>query len=214
MSSDYAAIYDKVPDTILSHDDDSNSKKLWTIYAERMQAIQTIIDDLHYIRQIEEQSGTILDLIGEILHEERTGDDETYKTNLLISFVKLFCSGGIESLQKVLSYLLGDDLLGIYYASDISEATSLPLLLDGSWSLDGSFYLWGEYYEDTRNIENLPLLLDGSWSLDGSYYLSASYSRPAQYVLCIDRDSELIATVKKMIPSIKTAGIGFRIKEI
>lgn len=177
---DFRDLYDLVPDSVFSHRTESPFRKLWNIYSERMNALRQIADEMYFIRDIEMQEGKILDLIGEIVREKRSGNDSEYKMMLMIAFAKLFCSGSIDSLQDILRSVAGDDFIGIFLSTETQDA----------------------------------IKLDGSWKLNGIFYLCGTDARAAFYSVHVKKGCSCINIINKILPLLKIGGIGFWIVEV
>jgi len=136
-------LIEKLPDSIYAVEQGSNNRKLWNMFAVRLDELDKVFGDIQLLTDPVINSGVQLDLLGKILRCFRKGQsDLKYLKYLLVSMRKYQSSGSISDLNEILNALLGDDFLYIkdMNESDIYEAK----FLDGSSYLDGSFFLTGD----------------------------------------------------------------------
>jgi hypothetical protein len=126
------------PSSILSKDSNSNLGKLYSAYAEQLDEIKIALGDLYLINNIKDQSGYNLDRIGELLNEPRGGMlDERYRLFLTIAIMKRLSRGDINSINSISSLILEDSILLR------EEFDGVPIYVDGSRIVDGSWYVSG-----------------------------------------------------------------------
>lgn len=204
-----------LPNTIYSRS--GNIKKLFELYASWLNEIDEIFEELRYVRNIENQQGILLDLIGEILREKRHGYDDTfYRIYLSIAIQKLLCSGSIESLQIVLNAILGEELIGVYELTpDYHDSlyNDKRIYTDGSKYLDGSYYLSGEPPEGS--FSPYEIWLNGEYYLDGTYYLSGTIFQPCMFevVVASSINNATLNYINNIMAHIKPAGVRYRIRK-
>lgn len=212
----YSEIIQLLPNTIYSRS--GNIKKLFELFAGELNNLYATFEELRYVRDIENQQGVVLDLIGEILREKRFGyDDISYRLYLSIAIQKLLCSGSIESLQTVLRAILDDDFVGIYELTpDYQDFlySDKRIYTDGNRYLDGSYYLAGEPPEGSSSPYEM--WLDGEYYLDGTYYLSGTIFQPGmiEVVVVSSISDVLLNYVNSIMAYIKPAGVRYRIRKL
>lgn len=132
-----------LPASLFDLTDNEDNAKFWSIFSDQMDELDEVFIDLKYIRDIQSQSGVVLDLIGEMLWEKRDGKlDTEYQIYLTIAIQKMLCSGAEPDISNVFRALLGDYFIGVRdLYPDAPEATGIDLYLDGSWYLNGDYYL-------------------------------------------------------------------------
>jgi hypothetical protein len=182
-----------LPNSILKFGTGSNNRKLWTLFANQIDEIDQMFEDMLLLRDISSQSGAILDLIGKILHEKRNGKtDVSYRIYLTIAIMKMLSNGSIPILNNIFRAVLEDDFIGIrnLYPSQESQ----------SWGSDTEYQFW----------------LDGTWYLDGIYMLAGNVFQPAFFEVRINAGtSETLKTyLKEIITHIKGGGISYRFIEV
>lgn len=182
-----------LPNSILKINAGSNNYKLWKLFADQMDEIDQVFEDMHLVRSIMTQSGAILDLIGKILHESRNGrNDASYRIYLTIAIMKMLSNGSIPILNNIFRAVLGDDFLGIrnLYINQQNR----------SWGNDPEYHLW----------------LNGTWYLDGLYMLSERVFQPAFFEIRIKATTpEALKTyLKEIITHVKGGGILYRFLEV
>ncbi len=213
----------KLPDSIYDVRLSSNNAKIWSIFATKMDEVEEVFHDLRLIDEITLGEGVLLDLIGEIVRENRQGhDDETYKVYLMIALKKWFSSGSIEDMNDIIRSILGDDFIKINELTPDNESSLLVdtrVNFNGSWYLDGSVFLSGQYPAGDPREKMSPHVtyLDGSWYLDGGFYLSGTIFQPAFIEVVIKSTTPQInkeyLTRILNYKSIKAVGIKSRIME-
>lgn len=132
-----------LPPSAFDLSEDGDNAKFWSVFASQMDELSAIFTDLKTVRDFQTRSGTILDLLGGMLWEPRDGkQDDEYKVYLAVAIQKMLCSGAEPDISNVFRSLLGDYFLGLrdLYPEAI-EAQGMELYLDGSWYLDGTFYV-------------------------------------------------------------------------
>lgn len=198
-----------LPNSIYKTGPESVNYKLWTLFADQMDELDTVFSDLALLADYPSQEGVLLDLAGKILRENRQGrSDQEYIKFLYIALKKYLSSGSIPYLNEICSLLLGDDFR---FIRDLNFGTGEnDLMLDGSWYLDDSTYLSGD--EGNPDIT----WLDGSWYLDGSNYLSGDIYQPRLFEVVVNAgiDASLMATLTILIKSCRGAGIKALIREL
>jgi hypothetical protein len=182
-----------LPNSILKINAGSNNYKLWKLFADQIDEVDQVFEDLRLVRNINSQAGVILDLIGKILHENRNGrNDASYRIYLTIAIMKMLSNGSIPILNNIFRAVLGDDFLGIrnLYPSQQSRA----------WGNDLEYHSW----------------LNGTWYLDGLYMLSELVYQPAFFEIRIKAGtSETLKTyLKEIITHVKGGGILYRFVEV
>ncbi|MBN2157932.1 MAG: hypothetical protein JW807_00950 [Spirochaetes bacterium] len=181
------------PDSILDIKTGSNNEKLWKLFANQMDEIDRVFEDMRLVRDFLSQSGVILDLIGEIVHEKRNGkDDPAYRIYLAIAIKKMLSNGSIDILNDIVLSILEDDFIGIreLYPSQINQP----------WGEDLEYQLW----------------LDGTWYLDGRYMLAGNVFQPAFFEIRLNESTpeNLKSYISNIIAHTKGGGIAYQIKEV
>lgn len=186
----YNDILTLLPDSIYTTKSGSNNQKRWALFANQLNEVEAVFDDLRMIYDINSQSGAVLDLIGEILREPRNGvNDDAYIIYLILALQKLLCNGSIPALQDVLRAIAGDDFIGV-------------------WDLTP-----GEEFEDMSPHENY---LNGAFYLDGSFFLSGTVFQSGYIdVVCKNSISpDILDYITKVMNIIKSAGVKYRIRQV
>ena len=133
----------KLPPSVFDLSEDGDNAKFWSIFATQMEELSEVFSDMKTVRDFQTRSGTILDLLGEMLWEPRDGkQDAEYRVYLAVAIQKMLCSGAEPDIANVFRSLLSDYFLGLrdLYPEAI-EVPGIDLYLDGSWYLDGTFYV-------------------------------------------------------------------------
>lgn len=201
-----------LPDSIFQTDSGSNNYKLWKLFAEEMDGIDNVFNDLSLLADYPSRTGAVLDLLGKILRESRRGRaDADYIRFLYIAIKKYLSNGSIPDLTEICSLLLGDEFIYIrdlnYEANEdcIDEA-----FLDGSWYFDDTAYL-------SLDSENPDLTwLDDSWYLDGGNYLSGDIYQPGLFEVVIAESvtDSMCEILGEMIRTCRMPGIAAQIRKL
>lgn len=204
-----------LPDSIYNRE--GNIKKLLDLFVSQLSSIDEVLQGLSMIRDINNANGAVLDLIGEILRENRKGyDDASYRLFLLIAVQKLLCNGSLSSMANILHAILKDDLIGVWELTPQDKQylyIDRKSYIDGSWFLDGTRWLSGEQESINSPYE---IYLDGSSCLDGNWYLSHTVFQPAFFEIvvadAVTEDS--IQYINNIVHYIKPAGVRYRIRKL
>lgn len=204
----YIDYIELLPDSIYDTNSGSNNYKLWSLFAEQMEELDTAFNDIADLLNYSNLSGAALDLIGKIIRESRQGRvDSEYIKYITISVMKYMSTGAIEALNQICRMVLGENFL---YVRELYEAQGSDIiLLDGFYYLDGSVYLCGAAESPGA------LFLDGSWFLNGSDYLKGDIYQPAffEVVVITGTSTELKTFIVDVITKARGAAIKFRIRE-
>lgn len=130
------------PSSILNKDANSNLGKLYSVFATGHDELLNAVEPFYLINNIKEQTGKNLDRIGEILGQPRDGMlDDRYKLYLIIAIQKRLSRGDINSINSISTLILEESLL------IREEFKGVPIFLDGTRILDGSWRLSGSTTE-------------------------------------------------------------------
>lgn len=214
--SSYSELVCFLPDSVYIREESSNNYKLWDIFAQALNEIEMHIESFRLIRDIDKQSGLILDLIGEILRESREGkDDITYKLYLMVALQKIFCSGSISMLQNVLRLVAGNSFIGVWELTPGNKDllySDERVYTDGTRYMDGTYYLSGEM--PNGGMSPYETYLDGGFYLDGSFFLSGDVFQPG-FIECVfssSINSDILNLIIRILNFIKPAGVKYRIR--
>ena len=112
----------KLPDSIFAIDESSNNYKLWKLFAFYMDELDEVFNTLKLMSDINKNSGTVLDMIGKILRQDRRGwGDDKYIQYLYVEIRRFQCSGSIPDLNEICILLAGDEFR---YIRDMNEPES------------------------------------------------------------------------------------------
>lgn len=182
----HSGLFNLLPESILTKSPDSTNAKMWHLFSSQMDELESVLESIRLVREIDSMEGKVLDLIGEIVRENRDGkDDATYRIYLAIAIRRAQNDCSIENLNDIIRLILGSYYIGIIDHS--------------SWVNHGE-----------------TLFLDGTWYLDGGYLLSGSSFQFAHFEIRIKVDSSpsLKIYLETILPFIKGAGIAFHIREV
>ncbi len=186
MSQIYDQIFALTPDSVYDVSDSSNNWKLWNLFSKQMSEIDDVFSDMRYLHDPDKQSGAVLDLIGEIRRETRSGQDDVgYRIFLAIAIQKLLCGGSVPELQEVLKAIAGDEFVSVIEV-DYAPEDNAALYLDGGFYLTGEFYLFG----DTRQPKHIEIILKDTIS------------------------DSLFTYISSLIDYVKSAGTHYRIRSV
>ena len=182
-----------LPNSILNIETDTYIEKHWQLFIDQLAELNQVFEDMRLVRDFMSQEGVLLDLIGEIVHEKRNGnDDPTYKIYLGIAIKKLLSDGSIDTLNDIILSILEDDFIGIreLYPSQINQP----------WGNDPEYQFW----------------LDGSRYLDGRFMLAGNVFQPAFFEVRIKATTpeSLKTYLRNIMAHIKAAGIAYQIVEV
>lgn len=119
------------PPSILSKETGTTQAKLLSPFADQLDELRVVFDDMLTLYQISVMTSTNLDQLGKLLNETRKGrDDATYRIFLEIAIKKLLSRGDIFSLNEIAAALgfTNINILEMY---------------DGGGRLDGTGFLDG-----------------------------------------------------------------------
>lgn len=106
-----------------------NIIKILEIVFDQCEFLENVFDDLKNILDIENQSGSVLDLIGDIISEKRNGlNDYDYKKQIKFAIFKNTSRGFVVDIIKIIKFLTNANLV-VY--SDNPPA-SYTIYTDGS----------------------------------------------------------------------------------
>lgn len=176
----YAQFVEKFPQSILNRRSDSNSGKLWNIFAPQYEELQTILDAFKDLLYIYAQSGRTLDDIGTLVNETRRGgdSDDTFRIFLAIAIAKKISRGTVPDLVEIGKLIPGEGGLGF--------------MVDELWDKEGSVYF------------------DGESLLDGTEPLDPGEARPASVLVELDGLIENLPTpllLADAVDDIRAAGV-------
>ncbi len=131
-----------LPPSVFDLSSTGDNVKFWSLFAGQMDELDTVFEDLRYARDIQKRAGVILDLIGEMSWCKRDGRaDAAYRIYLTIAIQKMFCSCSVDDISTVFKAIFGEYFLGLRELYPGSSDNAGDLYLDGSWFLDGFYYL-------------------------------------------------------------------------
>jgi hypothetical protein len=176
----YAQFVERFPQSILNRRSDSNSGKLWNIFAPQYEELQTILDAFKDLLYIYAQSGRTLDDIGTLVNETRRGgdSDETFRIFLAIAIAKKISRGTVPDMVEIGKLIPGEGGLGF--------------MVDELWDKAGSVYF------------------DGESLLDGTEPLDPGEARPASVLVELDGLIENLPTpllLADAVDDIRAAGV-------
>ena len=183
MTQEYLQL---LPSSLFDLTADGDNDKFFRPFAEQMSEVDSVFEDIRNARDIQLQSGEVLNLIGEMVWEKRDGKlDDDYRIYLTIAIQKMLCSGAEPNIASVFRSLLGDVFIGVR-----------------------------DLYPGCPDMPGVDLYLDGSWYLDGTYYAGeGSVRKPAFFDVAISSltSDSLKNLCAKIITHLKGAGIACKI---
>lgn len=103
----FIEIINQIPNTIYSRDPDSDIIKLFTLYSESFDELKSVIDDLSELKEIQIQTGAVLDEIGKIVKESRRNlMDEEYRGFLHIAIQRNRSSGSLKTISQLVRLVI------------------------------------------------------------------------------------------------------------
>ena len=141
-----------LPKEVLLPELDTTQGKLWQIWSDQCDDLNTAIEEVRLVLDINAYDGINLDRLGTLLREARKGkDDDEYRLFLQLAIQRIWSKGDINSINE-LAQALGYENINIleYFGEPLLDGT---LLLDGTWLLDGErtpaqFYFFRELNVD------------------------------------------------------------------
>jgi len=179
-------------------DPNSNTGKLLNLAAKELEAIRAATTLTKAFRDIDQATGATLDRIGRNVLEDR-GDknDVDYRKFIKIKIVANLSGGEIETINEVLSVLMGDAYLGLRETWNLVSYGNEPAALAIRYDDEILYEDIDKEYEDLENdpwFLNGAFLLDGTRSLDGglTYDPQETFSARIQTVQRIQEASRRI----------------------
>ena len=157
---------EKIPDTF-SKKKESKTAKLFKLIADEMESLKDTLETIQSYRDIDQAQGQALDRIGDNVNEQRRGNNDfDYRTFIKTNIIANRSKGDIETINEVLSVLMGDSYLGLrelwnderYDNEDAAIAIRMRNLDD--------------LIEYKQEHETEPWYLDGSYLFDGTKKLN------------------------------------------
>lgn len=150
-------ILKKYPPSLFDQDSESEIGKKWQAELELLNETRSVLESIYGITDYRIQNGAVLDLIGKNLKQARNGtDDFRYRIFLSIARQKRKSKGDIFSMNEIGSQILAGT--GTLY--EIRELCygGVPMLLDGSLTLNGEYPLSG----NTKRPATIEVIFTGS----------------------------------------------------
>lgn len=182
-------------------DPTSNIGKLLSVIDLEIASIKAVFEKIELYRRIDNATGVTLDNIGKnVLQERGAMDDVTYRLYLKTKIRANLSGGQIETLNDVLSVLLGDNFLFIREVWNDPTYGNEPAAIEIQYV---NFFqdIRNQYKDlvDDRIYFNARLKFDGSRKFDGGYKFI--YSEHEQEII------NAMAETKKMMKLIKAGGV-------
>lgn len=100
----------RFPQSILNISETSNLGKLWKIFSDELDEIETALAQMYYIYDIDTMEGTSLDQIGKNLNYARTAaqSDVLYRLYLQIAILEKLSGGSNSDLTEIISLVIPD----------------------------------------------------------------------------------------------------------
>lgn len=147
----------KQPASYLNRSLLSNSGKDWFVYSEKFEEVREIFESLKYILDYSQQSGIVLDKIGENYRQKRNlMTDSKYRIFLAIALQKSLSKGDIFSMNEVCSKILMES--GTLYKIEELCYLGDTLFLDGSFTLNGELPFSGT----TKRPKTIKIIFSGN----------------------------------------------------
>jgi hypothetical protein len=133
MMTSFYDLLDKIPSSLYCKDPDSDLVKLFKLYSDEFDELKRVSDDLAILKEIKTQKGDVLDELGKILKEPRSGmTDEEYRRFLYKAIQKNISSGSLKSVIQ-----MADILTERHYKIREMYSVVEDQLLDGQIFLNG-----------------------------------------------------------------------------
>lgn len=182
-------------------DPTSNIRKLLSIVDVEIDELRKAIETVELYRKIDNATGVTLDNIGKnVLQERGSMDDVSYRMYLKIKIRANLSGGQIETLNDVLSVLLGDNFLTVREVWNNPTYGNEPAAVEVRYV--NFFQGIRDQYKgliDDRIFFDGRLKFDGSRKFDGGYKFI--YSDVEQKIL------DAMNETKKMMSFIKAGGV-------
>lgn len=182
-------------------DPTSNIGKLLSIIDNEIASIKETLEKIELYRRIDNATGITLDNIGKnVLQERGAMDDVTYRMYLKVKIRANLSGGQIETLNDILSFLLGDNFLSIREVWNDATYGNEPGAVEVRYV--NFFQDIRDQYKgliDDQIFFNGRLKFDGSRKFDGGYKFV--YSDTEQRII------DAMTETKKMMRYIKAGGV-------
>ena len=129
----------RLPKEILRPDADTTQAKLWALFADQVDELEAVNEQVRILYSIADNEGANLDQLGDLVGETRQGkNDADYREALALAVQRIASKGDIYSINEIAKALGFTDI-------NIEERFGYENRLDGTWLLDGSRLLDGQY---------------------------------------------------------------------
>lgn len=178
-----------------------NLGKLMSIIDREFNELKTVMDKINRYRSIDNATGQTLDNIGQNVGQARGGmDDLLYRVYLKMRIRANLSGGEIETLNTVLTAVMGDYFLGLKEVWNDESWDNEPAAIEITYK-----NLFDKIRAEYEFHENDPWFLNGDYLLDGSRLLDGGIT--FGYVDFKDRIFEAMVQVKSVVNDVKTAGV-------
>jgi hypothetical protein len=129
----------RFPQSILNRDVTSNLGKLWKIFSDQVDEVETVLAQMKLLYVISSQSGDNLDNIGTLVLLDRTPGqtDESYRLALSVAIAEKKSGGTIPEMAEIGKIVAGNDSNAVFRVDELWDEAG-TILLDGEMQLDGS----------------------------------------------------------------------------
>ncbi len=182
-------------------DPTSNIGKLLSIIDLEIDELKKAIETVELYRKIDNATGVTLDNIGKnVLQERGAMDDVTYRLYLKVKVRANLSGGQIETLNDVLSVLLGDNFLSV------REVWNNPTYGNEPAAVEVRYV---NFFQDIR--DQYKGLIDDPWYFDGTFKFDGTRKFDGGFKFIYSDAEEKILNAmnetKKMMQFIKAGGV-------
>lgn len=159
---------------------DSNIGKIFSIVGEQMDDVKGTLDKMELWRDIDKAEGVVLDRIGfEILQEPRGGvSDEEYRLKLKTRIIVNYLSDGdIETINKLLEVYLGQHLVSVQTAANVTEGPFAGEPATLIITINGHNESYGIPFEELARVLSGGVGTQWQYLLERSMTIESSYQR-------------------------------------